>query len=100
MTRAATVAQVPAGTAHSCVRLATRRSPLALAQSRLVGAQLAAAAGRGLELVEVTTHGDLDPGPLAQIGGVGVFVTAVREAVLEGRAQPRCPRVRTPGTRW
>ena len=68
------------------VRLATRRSALALAQSRLVGEQVAAAAHGSLELVEVTTRGDVDLAPLSQIGGVGVFVAAVREAVREGRA--------------
>jgi hydroxymethylbilane synthase len=36
--------------------------------------------------VEVTTRGDVDPGSLASIGGAGVFVAAVRRAVLEGRA--------------
>ena len=68
------------------LRVATRRSALALAQSRAVGEQLATLTGRPLELVEVTTQGDVDRGPLAQIGGTGVFVAAVREAVAEGRA--------------
>jgi len=68
------------------LRLATRRSPLALAQSTMVGEQLAALTGRTLELVEVTTRGDLDPAPLTEIGGTGVFVVAVRQAVIDGRA--------------
>jgi hydroxymethylbilane synthase len=68
------------------LRLATRGSALALAQSRAVGAQLAARTGRPLELVEVTTQGDVDPGSLAAIGGAGVFVAAVREALAAGRA--------------
>lgn len=67
------------------IRLATRRSPLALAQSRQVARDLVAG-GHAVELVEVTTQGDLDRAPLTRIGGTGVFVTAVREAVLEGRA--------------
>jgi len=70
----------------TALRLATRRSALALAQSRAVGERLAALTGRPLELVEVTTRGDLDPAPLARIGGTGVFVAAVREALADGRA--------------
>ena len=66
------------------LRLATRRSPLALAQSTMVGEQLAALTGRPLELVEVTTRGDVDPAPLSQIGGTGVFVVAVRQALVMG----------------
>jgi hydroxymethylbilane synthase len=52
----------------------------------MVGEQLAALTGRPVELVEVTTRGDLDPGPLTEIGGTGVFVVAVRQALLDGRA--------------
>lgn len=68
------------------LRLATRRSALAMAQSRRVGEQLAALTGRPVELVEVTSQGDVDTAPLTQIGGTGVFVVAVREAVVDGRA--------------
>jgi hydroxymethylbilane synthase len=86
------VAPIPSGAAGSpeaavrALRVATRRSALAMAQSHAVGTQLAALTGRTLELVEVTTRGDIDPAPLAQIGGTGVFVTAVRRAVAEGHA--------------
>ena len=68
------------------IRLATRRSQLALAQSRRVAAALERACGHPVELVTVVSQGDTDPGPLTAIGGAGVFVAAVREAVLEGRA--------------
>jgi hydroxymethylbilane synthase len=68
------------------VRVATRSSALALTQSRLVGEQVAQAAGLALALVEVTTRGDVDDAPLSRIGGTGVFVAAVRAAVLDGRA--------------
>jgi hydroxymethylbilane synthase len=68
------------------LRLATRRSALALAQSRTIGEQLSELTGRPLELIEVVTRGDVDTAPLAQIGGTGVFVAAVREAVADGRA--------------
>ena len=66
------------------LRLGTRRSPLALAQSRLVADAVSAATGRPVELVEVSTAGDLSSQPLTVIGGTGVFVSALREAVLAG----------------
>jgi hydroxymethylbilane synthase len=68
------------------LRIATRRSVLARTQSEAVGRQLAALTGQPVELVEVVTTGDVDPSPLAQMGGTGVFVTAVRQALVDGRA--------------
>ena len=67
------------------VRVGTRRSPLARRQSGAVAAALEQALGRPVELVEVTTRGDVDPAPLASIGGAGVFVSALREAVRDGQ---------------
>ena len=66
------------------IRLGTRASALAMAQSGGVAATLIAQTGQDVELVEITTRGDLDPGALAQIGGTGVFVSALREALLAG----------------
>ncbi len=66
----------------TALRLGTRRSALALAQAGGVAATLIAATGRAVELVEVTTRGDVDPGAIAQIGGTGVFVSALRDALL------------------
>jgi hydroxymethylbilane synthase len=66
------------------LRLGTRRSPLAKAQSRLVADAITARSGRPVELVEITTYGDTSRAHLAQIGGTGVFVTALREALLRG----------------
>jgi hydroxymethylbilane synthase len=40
--------------------------------------------GRPVELVEITTYGDTSREHLAQIGGTGVFVTALRDALLAG----------------
>ena len=68
------------------LRLATRRSPLARAQSALVADALTARCGRRVELVEVTTYGDSSRAALVTIGGAGVFVSALREAVLTGTA--------------
>lgn len=66
------------------VRVGTRASALATAQSRDVAARITAATGRATELVEVTTTGDVDNRPLVEFGGVGVFVGALREALLVG----------------
>lgn len=67
------------------LRIGTRGSALAIAQSTRVGERIAAATGIGFELVRIRTVGDVDASPLASIGGTGVFVTAVREALLAGR---------------
>jgi hydroxymethylbilane synthase len=66
------------------LRLGTRRSPLATAQAGLVAAALTERTGREVELVPVTTHGDTTNAALTQIGGTGVFVGALREALLDG----------------
>ncbi|HWC36045.1 MAG TPA: hydroxymethylbilane synthase [Mycobacteriales bacterium] len=64
------------------LRLGTRRSALALAQSGLV-AQTLRAAGHTVELVEVTTQGDTSPGAVADLG-TGVFVNELRRALGAG----------------
>ena len=69
---------------HARVRLGTRRA-LALAQARSVASALTAATGVQVSLVEITTHGDVSGAPLAQIGGAGVFVSALRDALHAGR---------------
>ncbi len=67
------------------LRIATRGSDLALWQARRVAARLARI-GIEAELVEITTKGDVDGRPFAQLGGAGFFVKSVQEAVLDGRA--------------
>ncbi|AEM80478.1 hydroxymethylbilane synthase [Streptomyces violaceusniger] len=66
------------------LRLGTRRSALAMAQSGLVADLVREVTGRPVELVEITTYGDTSREHLAQIGGTGVFVSALREALLSG----------------
>lgn len=66
------------------LRLGTRRSKLAKAQSGLVAEAVREVTGRAVELVEITTYGDTSREHLAQIGGTGVFVAALREALLRG----------------
>ena len=70
----------------SVLRLATRTSALAGAQSRQVADRLRSAAGCTVVLVPIRSVGDVDRGPLAQIGGSGVFVSRLREALLRGEA--------------
>ncbi|MFK0292111.1 hydroxymethylbilane synthase [Streptomyces sp. NPDC090442] len=67
---------------RSTLRLGTRRSRLAMAQSGLVAEAVRALTGRPVELVEITTYGDTSREHLAQIGGTGVFVSALRDALL------------------
>ncbi|MFD7709165.1 hydroxymethylbilane synthase [Streptomyces sp. NPDC059785] len=66
------------------LRLGTRRSKLAMAQSGQVADAVSRVTGRPVELVEITTYGDTSREQLAQIGGTGVFVTALRDALLRG----------------
>jgi hydroxymethylbilane synthase len=66
------------------LRIGTRRSALALAQARAVASALDDA-GVATVLIEVTTRGDLDrSSPLSRIGGQGIFVGALRDALLGG----------------
>ncbi|AKN68454.1 porphobilinogen deaminase [Streptomyces sp. PBH53] len=69
---------------EKALRLGTRRSRLAMAQSGQVAEAVRQVTGRPVELVEITTYGDVSREALAQIGGTGVFVTALRDALLKG----------------
>ncbi len=66
------------------LRVGTRASLLARTQSGHVADALRAALGREVVLVDVTTDGDVSTAPLASFGGVGVFVSALRDALLRG----------------
>ena len=68
----------------AALRLGTRGSALALTQSGHVAAALHAATGREVELVHVVTRGDVSRDAIQQLGGTGVFVTALRDALLAG----------------
>ncbi|MBO0898799.1 hydroxymethylbilane synthase [Cellulomonas sp. zg-ZUI199] len=67
------------------VRVGTRASALALTQTGHVADALAALGGLAVETVRVRTQGDRVRASLATIGGTGVFVTALRDALLDGR---------------
>jgi hydroxymethylbilane synthase len=66
------------------LRLGSRRSPMAVTQSQHVAGMITARTGRAVEIVGVTTLGDVSRAQLTQIGGTGVFVSALREALLGG----------------
>jgi hydroxymethylbilane synthase len=69
------------------LRLATRGSQLALAQSGWVARRVEEKLGVAVELVTVRTSGDrLADVSLAKIGGKGLFVKEIEEALLDGRA--------------
>jgi hydroxymethylbilane synthase len=65
------------------LRIGTRRSALALAQSGAIADRLRSA-GHEVELVEVTTEGDRSAGSVQQMGSTGVFVTELRRRLLDG----------------
>jgi hydroxymethylbilane synthase len=72
----------------SLLRIATRKSALALWQAEHVAARLRAVhPGLTVELVPMTTRGDeIADRPLATIGGKGLFLKELEVAMLEGRA--------------
>ena len=70
------------------LRIATRSSPLAIWQAEYVQQRLESLhEGLAVELVRIKTQGDkiLDT-PLAKIGGKGLFVKELEEAMMDGRA--------------
>jgi len=69
----------------SRLRLGTRKSPLALAQSGQVARALEARhPGLAVELVPVVTAGDVTPGDLAAFGGKGLFTRELERGLLDG----------------
>jgi hydroxymethylbilane synthase len=67
-------------TTTSTLRIGTRASTLARVQTDLV----AAALGSAVEIVPIVTEGDRSAAAITQLGGTGVFVSALRTALLAG----------------
>jgi hydroxymethylbilane synthase len=67
------------------LRLGTRGSVLARTQSQTVADLITEATGWDVELVIIRTHGDDFTGPLHQATTPGLFVSALRHALLDGR---------------
>lgn len=68
----------------TAIRIGTRRSNLAMTQTGHV-AQALRDAGHDVQIVEITTEGDTNRAPLSTLGGTGVFASALRQALREGR---------------
>lgn len=67
------------------IRIATRKSRLALWQAEFVRSRLIAI-GHRVELVPVVTRGDVDSRPFERMEGQGFFTKAVQDALLAGQA--------------
>lgn len=73
------------------LRVATRRSELAVAQARMAAKALEARhPGLAVELVEVVSEGDRVTGGISGAGGKNLFVGALRKAVAAGEADCAC----------
>jgi hydroxymethylbilane synthase len=67
--------------------LATRKSPLALAQAEMVAARLRVSLGVAVELLKIVTTGDRQAEwSLEQKGGKGLFTSELEQALLRGEA--------------
>jgi hydroxymethylbilane synthase len=66
----------------STIRVGTRGSALAMAQTTTVANRIQAATNTEVEIIPVTTHGDVSRESLSSLGGTGVFASALREALL------------------
>ncbi|MFI6481415.1 hydroxymethylbilane synthase [Nonomuraea sp. NPDC050663] len=66
------------------MRLGTRKSLMATTQSQMVADLYTERTGQAIELVGITTFGDVTKAHLAQLGGTGVFVSALRDKLVEG----------------
>lgn len=68
------------------IRIATRKSQLATTQSQWVADQIEARTDRLVTLVGIDTDADQSTAAIESLGSTGVFVAAVRQAVVDGRA--------------
>lgn len=68
----------------AAARLGTRRSNMATTQSGLVADAVTERTGMPVELVQITSFGDVTKAHLTQLGGTGVFVNALRDHLLDG----------------
>lgn len=71
-------------TGDQALRIGTRGSTLALAQTGTVAARISKSSKVPVEIVSITTAGDTSRESLANLGGTGVFASALREALLSG----------------
>lgn len=67
------------------LRIGTRASALATTQTQQIADRLVAETGAEVEIVTISTEGDRNLAPLTTFGGQGVFVAALRDALIDGR---------------
>lgn len=72
----------PSSPAPTALRVGTRGSALALAQTESVRQSLERASGASVEVVTIVSAGDATSDSLATIGGTGIFASALRDALL------------------
>ncbi|GII53635.1 porphobilinogen deaminase 1 [Planotetraspora thailandica] len=65
------------------LRLGTRKSLMATTQSQSVADRLTDTTGRKVDLVGITTFGDVTKAALTQLGGTGVFVSELRNKLID-----------------
>ncbi len=68
----------------SSIRVGTRGSALAMAQTRTMANRIEASVGAPVEIVPIETHGDVSQESLSSLGGTGVFASALRDALTNG----------------
>ena len=66
----------------SVIRVGTRGSALAMAQTTAIANRIQTATDTEVQIVPITTHGDVSRESLSSLGGTGVFASALREALL------------------
>lgn len=69
---------------ETTIRIGTRGSQLAMWQAEWVSAQLQQR-GHQIELVKISTQGDVSTASLSQVGGQGVFTKEIQNALLDER---------------
>lgn len=69
----------------SSFTVGTRGSRLALTQTTAVAEALSEISGLEHELITIKSEGDVLTGPLSQLGGTGVFATALRQALFDSK---------------
>ncbi len=69
---------------NGALRLGTRRSPMAVAQSMQVSQAITSETGREVEIIGIDSAGDASRELMSQIGGTGVFVSSLRASLLAG----------------
>ena len=74
----------PPATARGALRVGTRGSPLARAQTESLRAALEQSTSSSVEIVVIATAGDRSAESFATIGGTGIFASALREALVAG----------------